>query len=273
MRKTSLHFHQTFAPEREYISKLLALADGNLLLSKEDIFEKTGIPTGKSSGKVEPHICYAVFMGLLTDQVKNGDHLLARTELGKAVFENDPHLMEPLTMLLCHYNLSRPISGAALWHYVFHKAIPGLGRHIEGAVLDNVCRNEFGPTKIRFSPLRTCYSADKCLGQLGLLDVENDIWRFKPAPYQSDYLYAYAYTLLSSWEWLLPNRREVTFDEVQDVIGWNKSYLWSDRETLNALDSLGDLRVISLNKQLKPITVIRNATQYSVLEKLYSVRL
>lgn len=273
MSKANLNFHQTFAPEREYISKLLTLADGNLPLSKEAIFEKTGIPTGKSSGKVEPHIRYAVFMGLLTDQTKSGEHLLARTEFGQAVFESDPHLLEPLTMLLCHYNLSSPVSGAALWHYVFHKAIPGLGLNINNDALTSVCKNEFGPTKINFSPLRTCYIEDKCFGQLGLLGSEKEPWTFKGSPYQSDYRYAYAYTLLTSWELLLPDRSELTLDEVQSVLGWNKPYLWNDRDTLNILDSLSDLRVLSLNRQLTPITVIRNTVQHSVLEKLYSALL
>ena len=62
---SNLNFHQTFPPNLEYLSRLLEITDMTDDLTKEEISEITGIPTGKSSGKVEPHVEYGIYMGLL----------------------------------------------------------------------------------------------------------------------------------------------------------------------------------------------------------------
>ena len=41
-------------------------------LDIQEISNLTGIPTGKSSGKVEPMICYAEYMGIITKEKRNG---------------------------------------------------------------------------------------------------------------------------------------------------------------------------------------------------------
>lgn len=61
-----LSFHMTFQPERHYLSALLAFAqviDGPTTIAT--ISSQTGIPTGKSSGKVRPLLQYARGMGLI----------------------------------------------------------------------------------------------------------------------------------------------------------------------------------------------------------------
>lgn len=59
---SNLNFHQTFPPTTDGISRLLSVADRGGAYTKEEISQMTGIPTGKSSGKVEPYIRYAVYM-------------------------------------------------------------------------------------------------------------------------------------------------------------------------------------------------------------------
>ncbi len=267
----NLNFHQTFAPEREYLSKLLELADGTTPMTKEDIFERTGIPTGKQSGKVEPHIAYAVYMGLLEDTADGATHKLTRTELGESVYSNDPHLLEPLTLLVCHYNLSSPPSGAALWQFIFQKAVAGLGQSVPQKSLGNAASVEFPGIRVGLTPVKTCYTTEKCLGLLGLLDVTPDkTWVFSPVTYQSDYRHAYSYTLLKTWDEVLPNRKEVTLDEVLTDLHWSRPFLWGERETWYILDSLNDLGLIALNKQLTPITLIRRSTCSAALSSMYS---
>ena len=55
----NFNFHQTFQPEPEYISSILNLARDEEVLTVKEISTVTGIPTGESSGKVEPKILYA----------------------------------------------------------------------------------------------------------------------------------------------------------------------------------------------------------------------
>ena len=68
LAKTNLNFHQTFKPERQYISGLLSEIECCNGLDIQEISNQTGIPTGKSSGKVEPTISYAEYMGLIKKQ-------------------------------------------------------------------------------------------------------------------------------------------------------------------------------------------------------------
>jgi len=269
--RADLNFHQTFAPEREYLGRLLELACGMRPMTKEEIFQETGIPTGMTSGKVEPHIQYAVFMGLVTDRVQNGAHVLERTDLGRIVYEADPHLLEPLTLLVCHHNISSPRKGAALWQFVFQKLIPTLGLAIDQNTLASAASVEFGTPKVNLTPLKTCYTAQKSFGNLGLLAVSGSrTWTFKPVPYRSEHRYAYAYTLLKTWEESLADRKEITLDELVGCFHWHRPFLWDERAMMNVLESLSDLGVLSLNKQLTPITIIRRSTAASALAKLYS---
>ena len=60
----SVNFHKTFAPQDSYISKILELAEQGYSGNKEEISDITGIPTGKTSGKVIPHILYSKYMGI-----------------------------------------------------------------------------------------------------------------------------------------------------------------------------------------------------------------
>ena len=69
-------------------------------MTKEEISEKTRIPTGKSGGKVEPCLAYAEYMGVLTDSRPNGKHLIMRTELGSAIYRQDPGFQEDVTLSL-----------------------------------------------------------------------------------------------------------------------------------------------------------------------------
>ena len=77
MTKTcNLNFHQTFKPEAQYISSILSVADDETPYDIKDISNLTGIPSGKSSGKVEPHILYSYYMGLIDSRL----HYLLRMQ-------------------------------------------------------------------------------------------------------------------------------------------------------------------------------------------------
>lgn len=269
--KQNLNFHRTFAPEREYLSKLLELAYKMPPMTKEEIFQQTGIPTGKSSGKVDPHIRYAISMGLLTGKIEKGNYVLERTPFGELVYGADPHLLEPITLMVCHFNICSKTEGAVLWQFLFNKAIPYFGLNIEQDSLANAAAIEFKVPKVNLTPLRVCYSTEKCFSSLGLLEISSDkTWFFNSISYKSNCRYAYAYTLLKTWEKLLPERKELTVDELTSELGWNTPFGWDERAMLNVLDSLSDMGILSLNKQLSPITIIRKSGSDSVLPRLYS---
>ena len=113
MSKTNLNFHLTFRPERQYISSLLGAIDSCNDADIQEISAATGIPTGKSSGKVEPTIRYAEYMGLLKQQKADGKYTFEHTPLGQCAADEDPGLLEKLTLLIMHTMLVRPYFGMA----------------------------------------------------------------------------------------------------------------------------------------------------------------
>jgi hypothetical protein len=268
----NLSFHQTFAPERDCLGRLLALASEMSPMTKEEISLATGIPTGSSSGKVDPHIRYAEYMGLICDDRSDGMHRLTRTPLGEEIFRSDPFLSEPLSLLLCHVSICRRDGGADLWHYLFCKAARYYGLVITTKQLNLAASREFGVRGVNLTPLRTCYTKEKSLAALSLLSVDDsDNWRLHPHRYRSEFRYAYAYHLLSLWDQQSPESSEVPFDEVIESWQWAAPYLWDEATALNTLDQLCDLGVVSLNRQLSPITVVRVREKSAVLAHLYKL--
>lgn len=266
----NLSFHETFAPERGCLARLLELASDMSPMTKEEISQATGIPTGANSGKVEPHIKYAEFMGLICDDKSRGLHRLARTALGEFVYRSDPFLSEPLSQLVCHVGICRKRGGADLWHYLFCRAARYLGLVMPSEQLESVVCREFGVNRVNMSPLRTCYTRDKCFGALSLLSVDDSgHWCLRPHRYRSELRYAYAYHLLSLWDQESPELAEVPLDIVIESWHWALPYLWDATTAVDTLDKLSDLGILSLNRQLSPITVVRAADESAVLEHLY----
>lgn len=123
--RTQLKFHETFQPEAGYISKILELASINYAGDKFEISEKTGIPTGKQKGKVEPHIKYAAYMGLINYCSEKGVYSLTLTPIGNEIYSQDPFLHEQLSKWLCHYGMVRKEKGAPQWSFLTNVVHPG----------------------------------------------------------------------------------------------------------------------------------------------------
>ena len=88
-----LEFHKTFSAETGYVSKILQLAIEKISGTKDELSKISGIPTGKTSGKVIPHIKYAAYMGLIDYSVDGkGVYALSATKLGEEIFMQDPFL-------------------------------------------------------------------------------------------------------------------------------------------------------------------------------------
>ena len=264
----SVNFHKTFSPQDSYIAKILELAKVGYTGSKEEISEETGIPTGKTSGKVVPHILYSQYMGLTTHTLSKGKYTLKLTDLGKTVLENDKYLFEDISRLICHYNICDEENGAYLWSFIYNGLPIMLDENISEEAMKKKY-NDFFMVKTDLGALRKSYSDDGFFALLDLLDFSEGI-RINSLYYKDERLYAYAYTLLSSWDMNCPETQEITADQ---IIGmkWNKRFGFDEDEMLFALEQMEGKQLIRLNKQLVPYTVIRNADTANVLPHLYEL--
>lgn len=264
----SVNFHKTFSPQDSYIAKILELAKVGYTGSKEEISEETGIPTGKTSGKVVPHILYSQYMGLTTHTLSKGKYTLTLTDLGKTVLENDKYMFEDISRLICHYNICDADKGAYLWSFIYN----GLPIMLDENISEEAMKKkytDFFMIKTDLGALRKSYSDDGFFALLDLLDFSEGI-RINSSYFKDERLYVYAYALFSSWDMNCPETQEITADQII-YMKWNKRFGFDEDEMLFALEQMEGKQLIRLNKQLVPYTVIRNADTANVLPHLYEL--
>lgn len=265
----SLNFHQTFKPERQYISAILELANDDVYRSVRDISALTGIPNGKSSGKVEPHICYASFMGLVDWEKKDGEYRLNRTPLGEIVYQEDPGLQEKLTILLCHSMMQREEDGAPLWSTIFKRILPayktGIKKNILLMELENALEGKV--TTKNVAPFYGSY--DSFFDCLSVLIDNNESIELGVVPYNKEFIFLYAITLLKYWDERFCDQDEISsvqFEQLHfgDVFGWDMQMEYE------VLEHLADIDIIRMNRQLAPYTILRLVNVDELVGELYS---
>ena len=264
----SVNFHKTFSPQDSYITKILELAQDGYTGSKEEISKETGIPTGKTSGKVVPHILYAQYMGLTTHMLSKGKYTLELTDLGKMILENDKYLFEDITRLICHYNICDEDTGAYLWSFLYNRLPIMLDENMSEEAMKKKYK-DFFMVKTDIGALKKSYSNGGFFALLNLLDFSEGI-RINSAYYKVERLYVYAYALFSSWDRKYHETPEITADQII-AMKWNKRFGFDEDEMLLALEQMEGKQLLRLNKQLIPYTIIRNVNTADVLPHLYEL--
>lgn len=260
-------FHKTFTPQEQYITKIMELADKEYIGTKEDISEVTGIPTGKTSGKVIPHIRYAKFFGLI-EYVKEGAKFsLSLTDLGRVVYKEDKYLFEKATKLICHYNISDEMDGALIWQFMYY-GFPFRFDEEIGLNLINKRKEEVFGREVKLDVIRKTYM-DEFMKSTNLIEFE-DYVIFNSQIAESQYTKLYGYLLLKSWEKYLPKENEITMGQLIEKFSWGKRLGFMEDEIMGVLDDLSDEGYVKLNKQLHPCTIIKTETSENIVDKIYS---
>lgn len=261
-----IDFHKTFQPQDTYITKILELAAQGYSGTKEEISAVTGIPTGKTSGKVIPHIRYAAFMGLIDFEKEGGKYSLSLSRLGKVVFREDKYLYEKITKLICHFKICDKEKGAPIWAFIYNQLPNKLDDDIGNAFIATKANEYFGRA-VEFSVVKKAYT-EGFWQNTRLMEWEENLHIISQY-FANDCKYVYAYALLNSWESYLPDEREISVTQLTDILRWDRRFGFDEAETMNALDELAADGIISLNKQLHPCTIIRIEESDNILDKLY----
>ena len=69
----------------------------------------------------------------------------------------------------------------------------------------------------------------------------------------------------------LTDYKEITINQVLEDLKWNRAFGFSYEEILNVLDELASEGIITLNKQLTPMTLIRVKEADTFLPHLYDL--
>ncbi|MDQ2087089.1 hypothetical protein RBH29_11700 [Herbivorax sp. ANBcel31] len=271
-KSTNINFHQTFYPDLQHISKInIEIANNYDEITKEEISNITGIPTGKSSGKVEPHIYYSNFMNLIEYEKASGKYRIIRTELGELVSEEDPYFLEDITKQICNYFLTSKFFGADIWFYICRKLVFQYGNNLSEKLIKESTEKEFNVELLNLTPFRSCYLTNNSLQSINFIDIDNNIYIFKPLRYNPQYAYAYAYTLIKELEEYDSKRKEFTVNEVFNEILWNRGFGWNEDEAMSVIEKISEKGILNINRQLNPATVLINKNSGDLLSNIYSL--
>lgn len=273
IKGSDLEFHETFQPETVYLSKILKLAHAGFVGTKFEISDISGIPTGKQKGKVEPHIKYAAYMGLINYSNVKGIYKLSLTKLGEEVYLQDPYLYEELSCWLCHYGISKRNGGAPQWIYLIQDFHPGFNNIISQERLFTLAGSwcdvpQTSMSRKVFSVVKNSYM-EGFFEQIKFLEW-NDTIKFLEHLEKPELIYVYAYALLDSWEQMYPTKQEISELDLKNGIGFNKIFGFNEDECNLVIDLLVDEGIISVNRQLYPMTLIRTASLDNMIPYLYS---
>ncbi len=280
-----LNFPQTFLPDRRLLARLLPFAAANGSGDKVQIGAETGIPTGQSTGKVEPMIHYARGMGLVEATKEAGRWLLALSPLGRVVVSEDPYLSQPVTLWLLHLLLCRrsgladPASGIAdPWFALFAEGVLRLGeRFDQTAYLAYLTERHGAKGKGYLSSLSglvlRSYLEATCFGPLNALSLESSgnqsIYLRRAAPDERSHFPAYAAYLFLVWDDLYRGHDQLAMDDFFTqtrclaVLGWDRA------TAARWLDWMADRGLIQLDRQTGGTLALRLRDTAPVISGIY----
>lgn len=274
MNKRDLFFHETFQPEVKYIAEILKLASNSFVGTKYEISDITGIPTGKEKGKVEPHIRYAKYMGLIEYSCERGVYSLSATSLGETIFTQDCFLHETLSLWLLHYGISG-IDGAPQWKFVVREINKGFNSSVSNSFFSTTVSKNFELNSAEigkyFGVVKNSYLSG-IFEKLKYLNWDDDI-SYNETGEQYELEYFYAYVLLDSWDKTCNDKNEITFVQIVEDLAYGKILGLNDEQIDSVLSSLEEMGIVKINRQLFPITVIKLESADNIIDKLYSLLL
>lgn len=269
--RLSKNFHKTFIPERRYIGALLKFAAGNGRGSIQEISLQTGIPTGKSSGKVAPIIDYCRGMGLIT--LPPGRSAIKEpllSEFGRSVFLADLFLKEEMTQWLCHLNLCGKAIGAEIWHKVFWEGSIILGLEYSRIDLESFIKTATGSEAKRIvGPLFGMYNEESSFAKCGALTKQGDVYVRKEMPVRKDFVQYYEAFLLNAIE-KKPSGGHATLDEIEEICGLSVLTGWSSKERDLVLEMIERKGSIEIDRHMKPWIIKPRTTAKNAWSLLFS---
>lgn len=268
--RLSLFFHQSFVPERRYLSALMSFAAKHRDVGLEEVAESTGIPTGESSGKVEPTILYAKGMGLIeVSRGQVGRWSLCLSPLGGIVLTEDPFLSERFTQWILHLQLCRRRGGADAWHTVFAEGRLALGKVFDEAALKAFLASRYGRRTNLVGPLLRMYTTEASFSACGAIQGEGKSLEYRPAPDDATFFPGYRYLFFTAWDACFDGVQQMALEDFErqthlfSVMGWDAG------QVSRFIDGLADDRLVKVDRQTGGAMVLRACSGDALLEEIY----
>lgn len=278
-----LNFPQTFLPERRLLAQLLSFTAKNGCGDKVEIGMQTGIPTGDSTGKVEPMIRYAEGMGLITVTKISSNWQLSLTRVGKVILNEDPFLSEQQSLWMMHLLMCRrqTVASPAIglcdpWFALFAEGGFRLGNCFSQNDFLNFLIDRHGSKgylKSLSSVVIRSYFEESCFAAISALqeDVVNGekILYRQPAPANKQFFPVYATYIYLIWDELFFNESQVSLEIFSTqsrcflVLGWDEVMIarW--------LDWMSDEGIIQIDRHTGSTILLRLKKTEQIIGNIY----
>jgi hypothetical protein len=269
--RISLSFHQTFSPERKNLSALMKHVAQPKETDLVEIADATGIPTGKSSGKVEPTINYARGMGLIdVSSSKASRWLLQLTPLGKIVLSEDQYIREGFTQWILHLQFCRRNRGAEAWYAVFGESSLALGNVFSEESLKSFLTNKYGKRSNLLGPLVRMYNSEASFFACRALIEDGDLIKRNPAPCDKTHFPGYYYVFSALWDDFFNGEQQVAYEDYERTTHFFATTRWDVLQINRFINYLGDEGLVKIDRQTGNAMILRLGGTEAALKNLYS---
>lgn len=282
------NFPQTFKLELPLLAGLLIkinkcnILQGNI----HDISELTGIPTGESSGKVEPTIAYGYSSGLIIAEKSQGIWTLKLTPLAKTILQEDGMLNEDVSLFIMHLMMNRidPLQHQeglnAAWFDVCISSKYQISDTFNLDQLEQFVKNKRGEHKYLRKLMNLIISSydqnniDVPFNKIPVFEIihsnkQLEIKRLT-APLEYKFFPAYSAFLFIEWDRLFSSQAQISFDEFLTFTRWNLLMNWSNKQFNRLLDWMAEKGFIQVDRLTGNALILKLVHTDRVLEEFFS---
>lgn len=271
-QRLPITFHRTFYPERTYLNAIIKYAASDQEGTDQQISTDTGIPVGKSDGKVPAIISFAQGMGLLISSKGSdaGSKRLILTDFGRSVLLEDSFLGTELTQWLAHAHLCRAIGGAEVWHQVFAAGFDALGAEFTEAAVEQYLVKRLGKRNRSLTgPLLRMYTERSSFGEAEIITQNGELYKRKSAPCLRTYKLPYTAFFLMLWEHHLDDKIQLSLTDFENETYFSKIFGWTSKESEAVLSMVQASGGISLDTHIWPYAIIRTGASKDYWGRAY----
>lgn len=263
----ALSFASTFSPERHYLSALLRFFKTHKKkMTVSEISDATGIPHGKSSGKVSPHIKYMQGMNLIEP---SDDGWYRLTSFGRAVYSFDKSFTEPITAWACHAFLCDEDNGAIIYREAI-SLLAKAGKLPRDVLVDEIERNiESKVDDWVIAPFIGFYKNNEAFGEVHIIDFEDKCLSYNSCPLNKTFFPLYGTFVCYYLNKYFSDKEQVSLTDFNKKTDLVSRFNLAESSLLSLMDILAGEGYIKISHLVNPLVISRLREPDECMEDLY----
>lgn len=265
MVKLSNNFNLTFEPDRLGLSSLLIFIKKNKNSSVDEIVQETGIPSGKSSGKVIPFLQYLSAMRLINYEGSMKNLSFSLTKLGEIVLVEDPLMTMNITQWILHANMCNANYGSDIWLSFFDN-----WKSFESREVNRVARNNNIERK-KYTPMLNMYLNDNCFAYAKIIKSDRTGKYFSrlEAPLILEYIPMFGAVCIYLMDSMFSTKTQISIEEFEEKTKFSNVFGWNlDNQEL-VYEKIASLGFIKINSLVSPKCIQPLISVDSAFENIY----